>query len=106
MTGLPFVYAFWAGRAGALDQDSVARLPRARDDGRREIDSVAEAFFPDDPTRRQAGARYLRDHVLHTMGEREQAGLERFLALAAAAGAAPPAKAVRYFDTHRWSVTR
>jgi chorismate dehydratase len=106
MTGLPFVYAFWAGRPDALDADGATRLQQARDDGRREIDRVAEAFFSDDPARQQAGRRYLREHVLHVIGDREQAGLERFLALAAAAGAAPPARAIRYFDAHRWSVTR
>jgi chorismate dehydratase len=106
MTGLPFVYAFWAGRPDALDADQTVRLQRARDEGRREIDAVAAAFFPDDPPRRQAATEYLRNHVLHVVGDREQAGLERFLSLAAAAGAAPPAKAIRYFETHRWSVAR
>jgi chorismate dehydratase len=106
MTGLPFVYAFWAGRADALDADRATRLQHARDDGRREIERVADAFFPGDPVRREEGVRYLRDHVLHVIGDREQAGLERFLALAAETGAAPPAKAIRYFETHRWSVTR
>ncbi len=102
MTGLPFVYAFWAGRPGALDPDLTVRLQQARDDGRREIEAVAQAFFPADPPRREAAADYLRQHVLHVVGDREQAGLERFLSLAAAAGAAPPAKAIRYFETQPW----
>src|SRR5262249_38289182 len=33
MTGLPFVYAFWAGRPSALTADDVAALQRARDEG-------------------------------------------------------------------------
>ncbi len=33
MTGLPFVYAFWAGRPDVLTADDVAALQRARDDG-------------------------------------------------------------------------
>jgi chorismate dehydratase len=106
MTHLPFVYAFWAGRPAALDADRASRLQQARDEGRREIDRVAAAFFPDDPARQQAGARYLREHVLHEVGDREQAGLERFLSLAAAVGAAPPAKDIRYFETHRSPVAR
>ncbi len=31
MTGLPFVWAFWAGRPGALPQEAMAALLAARD---------------------------------------------------------------------------
>ncbi len=31
MTGLPFVYAFWAGRPGIVSADDIAALQRARD---------------------------------------------------------------------------
>ena len=32
-TGLPFVYAFWAGRPGALGSEEVRTLTHARDEG-------------------------------------------------------------------------
>ena len=52
-TGLPFVYAFWAGRPGRAD----ARTTSACCSGRgtrasRTSDDVARAYFPDDPAGR------------------------------------------------------
>ena len=54
MTGLPFVYAFWAGRPDVLSADDVAALQRARDEG---ITRVAEIVAACLPTRRRRLAR-------------------------------------------------
>src|SRR3954454_10351972 len=43
-TGLPFVWAFWAGRAGAVSAGDVAALQKARDAGVAESDSIADAY--------------------------------------------------------------
>ena len=47
MTGLPFVYAFWAGRPDALTADDVRRLQDARDAGASQPEQVAGAYFGD-----------------------------------------------------------
>src|SRR5262249_6704731 len=44
LTGLPFVWAFWAGRKDALDAAGVARLQRATADGLKAIPDIARSF--------------------------------------------------------------
>ncbi len=83
MTGLPFVYAFWAGRPGAAGPDDLAALARARDRGVAASEAVAARYFPGDPARIRRGADYLRRNVKYALGEREAAGLEMFFSLAA-----------------------
>jgi chorismate dehydratase len=98
MTGLPFVYAFWAGPPGVVTPADVARLQQARDEGRHESDQVAAEYFAGDPGLQGYGAAYLRTHIRYDVGARERAGLERFFALAAEIGAAPAARALRFYD--------
>ena len=99
MTGLPFVYAFWAGHPGAIDPEGVRRLQRARDDGAAAVGDVARQFFPGDPARQETGARYLRERIRYRLGPREQAGVERFLQLAVEVGAAPAARPLRFYES-------
>lgn len=94
-TGLPFVYAFWAGpEAAAVDAEAIAALQRARVEGCANTDSIARAFFPGQPERQAVGGRYLRDNIKYSLGAEERAGLELFYAYAAESGvvseAAPP----------------
>ena len=99
MTGLPFVYAFWAGPPGVVTPADVARLQEARDEGRQESDLVAAEYFAGDPGLQGYGAAYLRNHIRYDVGERERAGVERFFALAAEVGAAPAARGLRFYET-------
>jgi chorismate dehydratase len=98
MTGLPFVYAFWAGAPKALGAPDVARLQEARRAGESDIDRIAATFFPEDRVKQQIGARYLRENIRFGFGPREQEGFELFARLAADVGAAPAAVPVRLFD--------
>jgi chorismate dehydratase len=96
-TGLPFVYAVWAGRARVVSGDTVAALQRARDLGCAHTREIAEAFFPGDPDRQAVGERYLRDNVRYDLGSNERAGLERFYGYAVEAGVVPRARPPRFF---------
>jgi predicted solute-binding protein len=80
MTGLPFVWAFWAGRAGMLRPDALAALAAARDAGVAAADRVADDYCG--PERAELGRAYLRDNIQYRLGDREQAGLRRFFELA------------------------
>lgn len=82
-TGLPFVYAFWAGRPGIASPDDVRQLHEARDKGRAHVAEVAAAFYPDDPVRQAVAEQYLRDNIQHSLGEREIEGLKTFYRYAA-----------------------
>ena len=97
LTGLPFVYAFWAGRAGALAADDVAALRQARDAGVAASDEVARQYLHDAPERQAVGARYLRDNIRYYLGDEERAGLELFYRYAAEIGLAPAAGALRFY---------
>jgi chorismate dehydratase len=98
MTGLPFVFAFWAGRAGAVEPADVAALNEARDRGLTHPAQVAERYFPGDPAKVQRGAEYLRENVKYAFGEREQAGLRMFYTLAAALGIVNAVEELRFYD--------
>jgi chorismate dehydratase len=98
-TGLPFVWAFWAGRRDALTDSEIEVLQQARDAGVRELDLIAHEYFaasPDAAERRRIGARYLRDNIQYHLGPDEQAGLELFYEYAVELGIAR-AESLRFF---------
>lgn len=97
LTGLPFVYAFWAGRPDALTQEDVVALQQARDDGVRRPDELARVAFPDQPERQVMGARYLRDNIKYVFGDEERAGLDTFYRYAAEAGVIDTVAPVRFY---------
>jgi chorismate dehydratase len=88
LTGLPFVWALWAGRADILGPREVAALKAARDAGASQPDAIAQAFFQD-PAEQAVGARYLRDNIKYHLGADERAGLETFYHYAGEIGIAP-----------------
>jgi chorismate dehydratase len=98
MTGLPFVYAFWAGPAQALSRDDVKALVRARDEGVKRPAELAAEYLQDAPRWQTLGAEYLRDNIKYYLGERERAGLELFYRFAAEAGVVERAQPLRFFN--------
>ncbi|HZT76999.1 MAG TPA: menaquinone biosynthesis protein [Vicinamibacterales bacterium] len=98
MTGLPFVYAFWAGRADALTADDVEALQRARDEGVRIPEQLAREFLKDAPVERQEiGGRYLRQNIKYHLGADERAALEAFYRYAAEVGVVTAARPPMFF---------
>jgi chorismate dehydratase len=95
-TGLPFVYAFWAGRADAVAPDAVRELQQARDQGVAHVQEIAREYF-DDPRRQAIGARYLRDNIKYDLGADERAGVELFYRYAAEAGVVPATQELRFY---------
>jgi chorismate dehydratase len=78
MTGLPFVYAVWAGWPGAVTREDVAALQRARDAGVEQSAAVAAEYYPDDTARQSVARRYLRDNIRYSLGGAEIEGLTTF----------------------------
>ena len=97
MTGLPFVWAFWAGRPDALNDDDVLALGRARDAGVACSDAIAREYFPDSPAHQAVGAAYLRDNIKYHLGEDERAALELFYRYAVEAGVVGNVVAPRFY---------
>lgn len=76
LTGLPFVFAFWAGRPGAVTPEDVARLQAALARGRAEIPQIAASY--NDPGHARINESYLRENLAFALGPEEQAGLREF----------------------------
>ena len=97
MTGLPFVFAFWAGRPGAVTAATVASLQAARDRGLADTETVAARYFPGDAAKIQRGAQYLRENLKYDFGEPERAGLRRFYKLAHALELVPAVRVPDFY---------
>ena len=97
MTGLPFVYAAWTGRVGAVDDALVRALWDAQDLGVRSTDAIAAEYGRGDAVVTARAAAYLRDNVRYGLGSDEAAGLQLFLDCAADLGAAPRRRMVEFF---------
>ncbi len=80
LTGLPFVWAFWAGRPGAVSPEAVAALTDARDAGVAASDEIAAAYCG--PALAARGQAYLRENIGYALREQEEAGLRRYYELA------------------------
>jgi chorismate dehydratase len=82
MTGLPMVFAAWAGKPG-LPVDQLARLTRASYEfGRAHLDEIIALAPAEHGIETPLAARYLREHIRYELGAAEQEGLHTFLRLA------------------------
>lgn len=103
MTGLPFVWAFWAGRQGAVDGDGIARLRQAKQDGMAASDTLADAYAASYQARTGMAAdpglarRYLRENIKYDLGLREHEALVRFYESARRAGVIDVVQPVRFY---------
>jgi chorismate dehydratase len=95
LTGLPFVWAFWAGRRDAIDAAGVAALQEARDAGVADADAIADAYCG--PDRASVCRRYLRDNIKYRLGDRETEGLRRYYELAAEHGLVERGRPIEVF---------
>jgi chorismate dehydratase len=96
-TGLPFVYAFWAGWPDAVAPEQVERLQRARDEGVAHASAVARAYYPDDGRRQAIAHEYLRDNIRYILGPDELEGLQTFYRYAAELGLAAYDGSLRFY---------
>jgi chorismate dehydratase len=97
LTGLPFIYAMWSGRAGACGADHVVELNAARDRGIADLHAIARVEGKGDAAREQRAFDYLRDNLKYGLGDAEIAGLRRFHELAAQQGLAPGGRDLRFY---------
>jgi predicted solute-binding protein len=95
LTVLPFVWAVWAGRAGALGPREIAALQQARDGGLEHTDEIADAYCG--PARAAVCRAYLRENMRYRLGDREAAGLRRYWELAAKHGVVDRARAPEFY---------
>jgi predicted solute-binding protein len=78
-TGLPMVFAVWAGPAAVIAPDVITAFQESCRYGKARLEEIVQAesalrgFSPD------LVRRYLTRHIVCEIGDRERAGMERFL---------------------------
>ncbi len=85
-TGLPFVFAFWAGPRGVVTPAGVARLQSALAEGLDALPAIASSYNGLGAGRGAVNEAYLRGNIVYTFGEPEAAGLREFYRRAHALG--------------------
>ncbi len=98
LTGLPFVYAMWTGRAGAASAAHCQALQAARDRGVANLPAIARVAGGGDAGREATALGYLRDNLRYGLGEREAGGLRRFHELSVEIGLATALKPLRFYQ--------
>lgn len=96
LTGLPFVWAFWAGRPGSVPPEAVRALREARDAGVADADAIATDYCG--PERAALGRLYLRDNIQYVLGDGEIAGLRKYYELAARRGLIDSAREPLFYN--------
>lgn len=97
MTGLPFVWAFWSGRAGAIGPETVALLQTAAREGMAHSDAVADAYCAGEPVRQALARRYLRENLMFRFDQRATRGLETYYGEAVSLGLATAGAPLTFF---------
>jgi len=86
MTGLPMVFAVWAGRRGVVSPELAGAFLESFQYGREHMEdivaaeSVVRGFAP------ELVREYLVRHIVHGLGERDYEGMRMFLSYATASG--------------------
>jgi chorismate dehydratase len=100
-TGLPFVYAAWAVRAGVDLGPALAALHEAKKRGCANIGPIATREAPRLGLDAGFCRRYLANIIRFDLGPREQAGLHHFYKLACELGLAQGGVNVEYYQQSR-----
>lgn len=104
-TGLPFVWAFWAGRPEAAGPSDVGRLQAALASGLGALPTIASTYngaggvpvAQGGPDRAELNERYLRSHIVYRLGETEEEGLTEFYRRASALGLIQRVPELRFY---------
>lgn len=97
MTNLPFVYAFWAGRAEVVTSADIEALARSKAEGLGHLDAIAEQYAGGDADRAAIGAEYLKTNMRYDLGQPEITALRRFFELSRELGVVPATQPARFY---------
>lgn len=98
LTGLPFVYAFWAGKENGLTSGEVEMLIESKKQGMAALDEIAGVHARNHSRPPSFYASYLRDNLIYDLGDRERRGLMEFYGLARSRGLVPDVPELRFYS--------
>jgi chorismate dehydratase len=98
MTGLPFVFAVWAGRRNVLDIDDLQAIISSKILGQDNIDSVCQDAAAEYNADFNLVKSYLTENVQFDLGEEEIAGMRHFFELAYYHGALEYLPSLNFFS--------
>lgn len=79
LTGLPMVYAVWAGRAEALGTEVSAVFQESYDFGRARVAEIVGAEAAERGIGEDLATEYLTRHIVYELGARHYDGMKLFL---------------------------
>jgi chorismate dehydratase len=82
-TGLPMVFAVWAGRREAVTPEVIEAFRESCRYGRARIEEIVQMEAPRRGLAPELVRQYLTRHIVHQLGPRDYQGLEMFLSCAA-----------------------
>jgi chorismate dehydratase len=99
-TGKPFVFAFWAVRAGAASEEELAELAEifchSRDEGLRHISEISGDWSNRLALPPELIESYLRENIHYHLDRENLEGMELFFRLSAELGLLPAAPELRF----------
>lgn len=96
LTGLPFVFAFWAARPGISDQGITEALRESRDFGVRNIPAIAKRYSEQLSLPERFLQEYLTENVHYYMDDACAEGLRLFYEMAASVGGIKSARPLEF----------
>ncbi len=99
LTGLPFVFAVWAGRPDAVDAEAIATLQASLQDGLAARPTIARAWGEAHGGPPALYETYLTRNIRYHLGSEELSGMSAFFERARAAGLIPNVVRPRLYET-------
>ena len=87
MTGLPMVFAVWAGRKEIITERYQRAFVKSCRYGLEHVDDMVRHEAPRRGVSEELARRYFTEHIVFELGERDYAGLDLYLKMAMAVGA-------------------
>jgi chorismate dehydratase len=78
LTGLPFVYAFWAGHELAISGKDVQAITESKQLGVQKIDEIARDYARNHPRNEEFYYNYLTKNIFYEFADEEKEGLSEF----------------------------
>jgi chorismate dehydratase len=78
LTGLPFVFAFWAGKKNEISLEDITHLQKSYEVGAQHITEISKEYAQRHKNGWERYHRYLTEEIQYNFGHKEQEGLQAF----------------------------